>query len=42
MYIVFYIVFCDYGFSGQSGYSDHSFVDGPPSVLIATIMDDWI
>ena len=27
-----YIGFCDYGFSGQSGYSDHNLVDGPPSL----------
>ena len=27
-----YIGFCDYGFSGQSGYSDRNLVDGPPSL----------
>ena len=27
-----YIGFCDYGYSGQSGYSDHNLVDGPPSL----------
>ena len=27
-----YIGFCDYGFSGQSGYSDRNPVDGPPSL----------
>ena len=25
-----YIGFCDYGFSGQSGYNDCNIVDGPP------------
>ena len=27
-----YIGFCDYGFSGQSSYSDHNFDDQPPSL----------
>ena len=27
-----YIGFCDYGFSGQSGYSDPNLIDGPPSL----------
>ena len=27
-----YIGFCDYGYSGQSGYSDRSLVDGPLSL----------
>ena len=27
-----YIGFCDYGYSGQSGFSDCNPLDGPPSV----------
>ena len=30
--ITVYIGFCDYGYSGQSGYSDRNLVDGPLSL----------
>ena len=32
-----YIGFYDYGFSGQSGYSDRNPVDGPPSLLYSNL-----
>ena len=32
IYTTVYIGFCDYGFSGQSVYSDRNPTDGPPSL----------